>query len=78
MRLHQEIWTGCPTNRCIQHGRGPPELSKKFWADYPFLPVAITGPARNDGRTVQKGGQILYAGRQYSSSLPDSHDYRLK
>ena len=31
-----------PTNRCIQHGRGPPKLSKKLRTDYAFLPYHWT------------------------------------
>ena len=78
MGFHQKIWTSYSTNRCIQHGCGPPELSKKLWADYTFLLIAISGPACDNGRTIQTGGQILYTGRQYPGSLPDSNDYCLK
>ena len=38
------------------------KISKKLRTDYPFLLVPITGFARNNGRAVPKGGQVLYAG----------------
>ena len=74
--LYEDVRASRLTKRILQHGCSPSELQKKLWAVNALIPLAISRPAKNNGRIILAGKPVLNIGGQYSSGNPDSHDHK--